>query len=63
MSAAAAARRRAAKRDPFRAAQLAPAHFIPPVVCATCSDPRLIHSAKGPCLTVGCQCPAYVEEA
>ena len=50
------------KRDPLKAAQIAPVQRIQPVLCVTCEHPRLIHGAEK-CLRVGCECTEYVEEA
>ena len=53
---------RRAKRDPFRGAQIAPAHPMTPVACE-CAHARLMHSdgVSTACLSYGCGCAAYRE--
>jgi len=59
-------RYRKAKRDPYRAAQIAPSHPMPAVKC-TCGHARLMHDepalarqSRG-CLSYGCDCTEYAE--
>lgn len=64
-------RYRRQKRDPFRAAQIAPKQHVEPVRCR-CSHARLLHQHahtavgescvnEGCCLSFGCECTEYVE--
>lgn len=59
------AQQRASARSPLARrvdkGNLAPAVTVPPVVCADCGDPRLIHRDDRQCLTLGCEYGAYVE--
>lgn len=43
------------KRDPYRAAQIAPSYDVPPVKCK-CSHGRLMHNDDGKCLNRVCGC-------
>lgn len=58
------ARQRAArhKRDPYRAAQIAPVHVVPPVRCE-CGHARLMHNMTLDlrCLNFICDCVLYTE--
>lgn len=59
-------RARRQKRDPLRAAQIAPSHPVASVVCV-CGDRRLLHRLFGTnvtdsaCTAQGCDCTEYRE--
>lgn len=54
-------RYRRQRRDPYRAAQIAPSYDVPPVKCL-CSHARLMHDDAGRCLSRACGCAQYRED-